>query len=412
MRVPWFPRSTLLRRSIVALPLSLALACGGPTTDADPVTLRVLMADDWADTDIVIDVVRQFERDNPGVDVSVVPRPFNQILGDLQTDVAAGDPPDVVHQHVYAAAALDLAEPLDELWADGTLDRADYFPGAITDVSWGDGIYGVPLDINAMFMLLDADIAEQLGVPETFEDVRAFAEVAVARGGRGLAIPASTWVTYGWVRSNGGEYIEIDEQGEPTFTFDDPAVVETLDFLGSLIAEGLAYGPTARGVAADAFELFRGGDTAMLTTGTYAVSELEADGEREFIAATMPRGSGEATGGTSLGGSSLLVGRGSPNVDLAVQFILALTGTDRQIALAEDEGRMPARIAAYDTGFEGPALDTLREQLPTASPMLMDAFPAANAALSAAIEEILTGRADAASALAAAQVTAEASVAR
>lgn len=394
------------------LPLVLLAACSAPTVDADPVTLRVLMADDWADTEIVIDVVREFERDNPGVDVSVVPRPFNQILSDLQTDVAAGDPPDVVHQHVYAAAALDLAEPLDDLWADGTLRREDYFPGAITDVSWGEGIYGVPLDINAMFMLLDADIAGDLGIPQTFADVRAFAEAAVADGGRGLAIPASTWVTYGWVRSNGGEYLEVDDDGIPTFTFDDPEVVETLDFLGSLVAEGLAYGPTARGVASDAYELFRGGDTAMLTTGTYAVAELELDGERDFISAPMPRGDADLLGGTSLGGSSLLVGRGSTNVDLAVDFILALTAIDREIALAEDEGRMPARIAAYETGFDGPALDTLSAQLPTASPMLMDAFPAANAALSAAIEEILTGRVDAEAALRAAQEVAEASVAR
>lgn len=401
-----------MSRLLLVLTLVLvAAACGPVQRTAEPVTLTVLMADDWADTPIVIDVVREFERTHAGTDVALVPRPFNQILADLQTGVAAGDPPDVVHQHVYAAAAQGLAEPLEELWEDGTLRREDYFPGAITDVSWGDVIYGVPLDINAMFLLLDADLVAELGVPETFADVRSFAEAAVDAGKRGVTIPASTWVTYGWVRANGGEYLHLDAEGIPTFTFAAPEVVETLDFLGTLVADGLAYGPTARSVSTDAYELFRGGDTAMLTTGTYAVAQLEAESDRAFVTAPMPRGATGSTVGTSLGGSSLLVGRESPNRDLAIQFILALTSPDRGIALAEEEGRMPARISAYETpGFEGPALDTLRDQLPSASPMLMDAFPAAEAALSTAIEAILTGRADAATALQEAQVIAEASV--
>lgn len=72
---------------------------------------------------------------------------------------------------------------------------------------------------------------------------------------------------------------------------------------------------------------------------------------------------------------------------------------------------MPARVSAYDTpGFEAPALDTLRQQLPSARPMLMEAFPAANEALSTAIDEILTGRVDAATSLRRAQRVAEASV--
>jgi multiple sugar transport system substrate-binding protein len=394
------------------LPILVAVAvlagCTGPSVeDPDVVRLRVLMADDWADTDEVIDVVRTFERDNPGVVVSVIPRPFSQILDDLASEVAAGRPPDVVHQHVYAAAARGLAEPLDDLWADGTLDRDDYFPGAITDVSWGEGIYGVPLDINAMFMLLDADLVDRLGVPETFPEVRAFAEAAVDEGRRGLTLPASTWVTYGWVRANGGEYVEIADDGTPTFTLDAPEVVEALDFLGDLVADDLAFGPAGRGVGTNAEELFAGGETALLTTGTWAVAGLEAERVRPFVAAPMPRGTTGTTEGTSLGGSSLLVGRGSGNRDLAVDFILALTARDRELPLAADEGRMPARVATYDDPqLQAPALDTLRLQLPSAEPMLMDAFPVPEAALSFAIEQILTGRASAADALAEAQAAA------
>ncbi|WP_370324931.1 ABC transporter substrate-binding protein [Euzebya sp.] len=385
-------------------------ACGADVSGA-PTTLRVLMADDWAGTQAVVDVVRTFEADNPGVTVQVVGRPFHQILDGLRESIAGGRPPDVVHHHAFAAGATGLAEPIDDAWGpDGRFDADSYVAGALEDVRWGDAVYGVPLDVNALFMVVDADLGE---VPETFADVRRLAALATAGGRRGLTVSSNSWEVYGWIRANGGELVEVAADGTPTFTLDSPRVVEAVDFLAGLVVDGIAHGPVSRNLSLDAVELFRAGDTAMLTTGTWTVAELErSQSSPAHLLAPLPVGREGDAPGSVLGGSSLFVARGSENGDLALDFIAALTDDEVAVRLALEEGRFPPRPALYDALAEAPGAEVLAAQLPSAHPMRLIAFPEADTAFLAALDRVLTGRADAATALADAQAHVEEVVGR
>ncbi len=392
-------------RALGVMVLVLAMtACGGGGEAAAPVTLQVMMADDWAQTDVVVDTVRAFEAAHEGVRVNVIARPFSQIVEEAQSAMDAGRPLDLFHGHAFASGAIALAEDLDHLYADGTIDAVAYFDGALQDVTWGDTRYGIPLDVNAMFLVLDDDVE----TPRTFDDVRALADQAAAEGRKGLTVSANSWEAYGWIRANGGEVVTVAADGTPTFHLDSPEVVEALDFLGGLVADDLAFGPLRRDVSTDAFELFSAGDTAMLTTGTWNVAALERDpAAPAHRSVPMPVGDAGDSGGTTLGGSSLTVGRGSAHVDLAVAFALALTSDDNGVRLALEEGRFPARPALYDHLDAAPGGDVLAQQLQSAQPMKLIAFPAADEAFAGALEQILTGRADAATALARAQAIAE-----
>jgi multiple sugar transport system substrate-binding protein len=395
----------VLRRVAMAAALLVVAACSGAQAPAEARTLTVIMADDWAETPAVLDVVRQFEAANPGVRVDMVPRPFNQIHDDSTSAVENGQPFDVVQHHAFAAGAVGLAEPLDRWWSDGTFEEDAYFPGAIEDVAWGDTLYGVQLDVNALFLIRDPGTPE----PATFDDLREAAEAAAAEGGAALTLSANSWEAYGWIRANGGEVVEIADDGTPTFLLDSPEVVETLEFLGALVEDEVAYGPLTRDVSDDAFELFGAGDTAMLTSGTWSVSGLDTTyPDRDYELSVMPVGQPGAEGGTALGGSSLYVGRGSPNVELAVAFIAALTADDAAVRLALEEGRFPPKPELYDELGDAPGTAVLEDQLPVASAMRLVAFPEATLAFSQALEEVLTGRATAAEALAEAQARAEA----
>lgn len=394
-------------RAVIGLLLSavLLVACGGGAEA--PVTLRVIMADDWADTAPVLDVVRDFEADHPGVTISLVGRPFAQIGGDVTAGIAAGQPLDVVHGHAFASAAQGLAEPIDDLWAEH-LDPDDYFPGAIDDVRWDGSYVGVPLDINAMVLILDEDLAQAHGLPATFGDMAELSRAAVDEGRRGIAITASSWRAYAWIRANGGEVVELAEDGTPTFTFDRPENIEAMDFLAGLIADELAYGPTTRNVSTDAFALFSSGETAMHASGTWDTAALdEIAPDRGYVTTIVPGGIDGDTQGSALGGSSLFVGRDSAHRELAFQFMLALTADDVALALAAQEGRMPPRPDVLArTDLPAPVLETLQAQLVTASPQLSVAFPGPQEAFSQAVDDILGGRASAAEALGAAQAVA------
>lgn len=395
---------------LVLAALCVVAACSAAPADPE-VVLQVMLADDWVDTAPVIEAVRTFEADNPGVTVNLVGRPFSQIEDELAASVAQARPLDVVQHHAFAAGARGTAEPLDELWRTH-LDADAHFPGAIADVTWGDTFYGVPLDINAMFLVLDADMARRLGVPTTFRDVESFARAAAEEGRRGLMASSDSWLVYGWMRANGGEIVEVADDGTPTFTLDRAENVEALDLLGRLVADDLAFGPTSRNVTTDAFSLFVTGSTAMLTTGTWDTAALQAEHpEVAFTTAPLPGGLTGATAGSALGGSSLMVGRGSGHVEQAVALIRALTADDVALAMARQEGRLPPRPDLFSAPeLDTPVMRTLQQQLGSAHPQQLIAFPEAQQAFASAIDEVLTGRADAATALARAQADAIASL--
>lgn len=400
------------RRAVVVLMVAagMATACGSGPPD-QPTTLRVLMADDWAGTAGVVAAVREFERANPGVRVQVQGRPFGQI----PEAVRAGENFDVAHWHAFAAAAQGLAQPLDELWE--SLAPEDYLPGAVEGVRWAGGSYGLPLDVNAMVLMVNPDRLAERGIalPDgttTFDDITRIAAATTdeAAGQRGIAVASSSWSTYGWIRANGGEVVEIEDDGSVTFTLDTPEVIEALDFLGAMVADETAFPPFAQQTSSDAFSLFQAESTAMHVAGMWDAQTL-ADAPWEVTMLPLPRGVTGATQGSALGGSSLFVPTSSTNLELAVAFMRHLTDDVYARQFAAENGRLPARRAVFDEPFlSTPIYQAVREQLETAHPMRLIAFPDAAAAFTVAIDQVLTGRADAATALAAAQDTAERSV--
>lgn len=394
----------MLRATPVLIALGLAATGCAAVVGDEPVTLRVMMADDWADTAPVIDAIRQFEEDNPDTTVTVVPRSFSQIPAEAAAAVEAGTPLDVVHHHAFAAGATGVAEPLDVFWDDGTFDLDEHFASAIAGITWGDVRYGVPLDINAMFLMMD----EGLAAPDTFDDVARIAEDAAAEGRHGLMVSSNIWEAYGWLRANGGEVVEVAADGSPVFTLDAPENVEALQFLGDLVVADLALGPVSRNTTADSFEAFSEEDTALMTTGTWTAAELaRSHPDRAWTATVMPRGTTGDTAGSALGGSSLYVGRGSAHVEEAVALIRALTAPEVALRMAEEERRLPTRPAQYEQLPDSPELATMTAQLESARPMVLIAFPVAEAAFATALDEVITGRADADEALARAQAIAE-----
>ena len=105
------PRRGAARAALVVLGVLVAAACSG-SSDPTPTTLRVMLTDDWV-TPPVLDAVRDFEAAHPQVRVVMDKAP---IRGMLEQVKGSASPPDVVQGHAFAAAARDMAQPLDDLW--------------------------------------------------------------------------------------------------------------------------------------------------------------------------------------------------------------------------------------------------------------------------------------------------------
>lgn len=403
---------------LVALAL-LATACGGSRQE-EPTTLRVLMTDDWV-TPPFIDAIRDFERQHPQVRIAVDKAPIREMANTVRAGLGSGSGPDVVQSHAFSAASQGLAQELDDLWATD-VEPSDFFPGALEDVTWAGRRYGVPLDTNALVLILNTEALRRAGMeppsgPITFEDFGVLSRAVTSADGshRGIALPTSTWWTMGWVVANGGELVRVGVDGRPTFGINSPPVVEAIGFLSDLVRQGLAFPPRAADShSSDAFALFESGTTAVHASGSWDLTKLRSGPNGGvYKAVPMPRGLNGATEGSAMGGSSLFVAKGSKQRELAFEFMLHVISDRYAIRFAKEEGRLPVRQRLFsDPFFEDAELKVFLEQLRTARPETLNAFPEASEAFARAIDQAIREGRDAAEALGEAQRVAEASVPR
>lgn len=353
------------------------------------------MTDDWVTVPFV-DAVRSFERDHPTVRVVVEKGPISLVTDAVRAGIGSGAPPDVVQGHAFSAAGQGLAQPLDDLWA-AHLDPADFFPGAIEDVTWAGRRYGVPLDTNALVLLYNVELFQKAGIPEpgmsmTFDEFEAMAKALTSADGqqRGFVIPNNTWWTYGWIRANGGETVDIGADGKARLSLDAPAVVQTVSFLSGLIEKGYAFGPRASDShTGDAMALFASGAVAVHASGSWDLATLRRFApDTKVRAALMPRGFTGSTQGSALGGSSMWVPEKSENRELAFEFMTHVISDHNALRLAKEEGRLPARSRVFDDPFFADEnLRVFLEQLKTAHPPKLGAFDEPSDEFSIALEE-------------------------
>jgi multiple sugar transport system substrate-binding protein len=408
-----------VRPLVLVVVAAVLAACAGTPAAPEPVTLRVLMADDWASAPTVGEVIDEFERTHDWVQVQVQSAPFSQIPDLALSAVELGQPHDLVHWHAFAAAAAGLAQPIDDLWAEAGLTAEEYLPGALEDVTWDGQRFGVPLDINALVLMVNAASFERAGLEledvATLQGFERAAEQVVSSGASEYAITvsASSWAAYGWIVANGGQLLTRDADGQVTFTLDDPANVAALEQLAELVATERAPGPFAQNLALEAIESFADGSTAMHASGSWdlpiAQRAVQAEVDLEDIRILPLPQADPSDPRTVLGGSSLFIPPDAPHRDVAFELMQALTDDAIALQLATEEGRLPARRRVFDDPVfaSSPDLAAFVAQLPTAEVMPLVAYPQVAAAFREALEDAVAQREPVADALAGAQRYAE-----
>lgn len=409
------------RRPLALLMLAIVMlgACSAsPEPNAPATRLRVLMTDDWGSRPAFLAAVRDFESSHAGVRVDVQKLPIRNMAEAVRGQVADGDPVDLVQWHAYAAGAQGLAEPVEDLWRSSGMESEEFFPGAIADVEWGEHLYGVPLDINALVLFYRPESFEAAsltppGEGTTFGDLERYGDVLTTADGsrRVIALANSYWAAYGWVRANGGELVTV-EDGKPRFSLDSPEVVDTLSFLSRMVKQGKAFAPAGANSSADSLALFRSGSAAIHASGSWDLAKLDKEAlGTSYGAALMPQGITGKTQGTVTGGSSLFVPKGAQNRELAFELARTIISDKHALRLAKEERRLPVRPRVYaDPFFDDPILDVVLKQLETAHPLLIEAFPEAAGAWDAAFTDVMRNGADPAQTLKVAQAKAESSL--
>lgn len=328
---------------------SLALSLLGCAT-ADPDVVRF-----WAfgrEGEVVQELVRDFERENPGIRVKVQQIPWTAAHEKLLTAHVGRASPDLAqlgNTWIPEMVTLGALEPLPPV------PDSSYFPGILATNVVDGRLYGVPWYVDTRVLFYRKDLLARAGyrtVPETWVEWRE-AMVAIRRlgGERRYAIflPLNEWPA---------PVILGLQQGSPLVSregfgaFRDSAFARAFDFLLSLYRDGLAP-PVSNTEIANLYQEFARGTFAMYITGPWNLGEfrrrLPPDLQDVWGTAPLPGPTGAASGLSLAGGSSLVLYRTSRHKEAALQLIAFLSRPDQQLRFYRLTGDLPARREAWDS---------------------------------------------------------------
>ncbi|MCR6105624.1 carbohydrate ABC transporter substrate-binding protein [Salipaludibacillus agaradhaerens] len=128
-------------------------------------------------------MVRAYEKENPGVKINVrTVGGAADDLTDLKAQIAAGEGPDIFTNGGYEQAKLwsnYLEDLSDQPWVENV------YEGALEPMTIGEGIYGMPVNVEGYGFIYNKDLFEQVGIetlPKTLTELIETAESLEAAG--------------------------------------------------------------------------------------------------------------------------------------------------------------------------------------------------------------------------------------
>ena len=374
------PSATTAPPSSAALPSSAPAASSGPDASASastpaaaakcgsyagpPAKITYAM---WGDTTELANqqkIVDAFQAMNPNISVKVTVADWDSYWPKLQTDLAAGNAPDVflMDGPLYPDyQTRDQLLDLNPYIARDGFDTGGLVDLAVKDFTAPDGhLYGLPRDLNTIALFYNKTMFDAAGLPypDATWDWAKLREVAAkltkTSGGKtsqwGFYTETSDmenfWSSLVW--QAGGDILSADKQ---TVVIDSDQAAAGIQLLQDLIYKDKVMAQPVAGGSGDAFE---NGQAAMEANGSWLVPTHEAAG-LSFGVAPLPKGpAGQAT---SVNPSGVVAFKGSKSPDAAWEFIKCYTGPELQAMVASLKASMPANKQVltdqYATSFDG-----------------------------------------------------------
>ena len=357
--MPAFPSVRLLAAAVPLLSVPVA-AIGSSPAAADPVTI-VFESYNYGTAGVggagTQQLIDEFEAANPDIDIEPVGTPTADIHTSVQTQAAAGDPPDVAQiglsKFAFVLENLPYV-PYNEFVDPAELDAhlAGMLPSVVAVAERDDELVGIPYSLSTPTLMINADLFREAGLdpadpPRTWEDAEAAALAIVDAGAQGLYVDAaneakSDFLTQTLVNSNGGQV--MDAEGTPTF--DSPEAVGAMAMLADLTASGAQPAVSE----SEALALFEAGELGMFVTSTATLAGLvEATaGQFELATAGIPA-FGDLPLAPTVSGAALFVFADDPARQAAAwEFVSFLTGDRGQTIVSSQIGYLPLRPAIVE----------------------------------------------------------------
>ncbi len=368
-------RGPLLLAPVLAAALALLLAACA--RDEGTTTIRF-----WAmgrEAEVVVELLREFEREHPGIRVELQQIPWTAAHEKLLTAFAADGLPDVCqlgNTWIAEFATLDALEPVQaRVDASPVIDEADYFPG-IWATNVVDGVLrGVPWYVDTRLLYYRKDLLAEAGVeapPRTWTEWEQAMAAIVRTGPPGrhaVLLPLNEFEPQLSLALQTGDPLLRDDGGRGNFS--GPGFRQALAFYAGIFERGWAPAVSETQISNVWDEFFRG-SYAFYLSGPWNIREFRRRQPPGLADAwgTMPLPGPQGPGGGIAGGTSLVLFRASQNKDAAWQLVEFLSRPAIQQRFHAIIGDLPPRRTTWThPALAGDELSrAFREQLESVHP--------------------------------------------
>lgn len=374
-------------------------------------------------TDVVDGMVEEFEAANPDIKVNAI---YSGNYDDTRvralSAINSGEPAQLAV--LFSIDAYDLIEqdiitPFDELVTDdeGKAWLDSFYPALMANGQIEGHTWGIPFQRSTIVAYYNKDKFREAGLdpespPTTWDEMVEAGKALTKDGTFGLMIPSTGypyWMFQALAIQNGKELMSDD--GLHTY-FDDPAVIEALDFWHSLSTEHkiMPEGTVEWGTLRQAF---LEGQTAMMWHTTGNLTAVKDAADFEFGVSVLP---GNVQPGSPTGGGNFYLFKDTTDAEraAALKLIQFMTSPEQAAQWSIATGYMGVSPASYETEAlqsytqDFPPALVARNQLENAIAEF-STFETARVrdGLNNAIQAVLTGSKDSKTALGEAQAAAE-----
>lgn len=305
---------------------------------------------------LIREMADDFEKANPEISVVTQSIPWNGAHEKLITSVIGNMPPDVSQlgttwmSEFYSMQAL---ERLDGYEPSAGARPGPFFEGAMGTVKFPDGIYGMPWYVDTRVIYYRKDILKKVGYDEfpatweaAFELLKKIDAMKKSCNAPGYAIslsPAGGLDFLAFLYSSGAEVMSGDLKMSAIISKESVAAFE---FYKKIFDAGLA--PMETGKDVDIYNAFETGVYPIFMSGPWMISEIERTKPYLNGKWTTAKFPAFKTSTSFIGGSNLVVFKGSKHKKEAYKFVEFMGRAENQTKWYKISKDLPANEESWN----------------------------------------------------------------
>ncbi len=343
---------------------------------------------------VFVEIVETYE-ELKGIDVEVQRIPFDGTEQKVLTALATRTTPDIARVDYSFVSKIALRGgvcALDDLGADEIKDQL--VPAALSGNVINGKIYGIPDQTNCICLFYNKKFFRETGLdpekpPKTWDEFVEYGERLTDSEKElyGFGMRNTLWWTLPFFYTFGARFIK-----DGVCVLNTKEAIDALRFKVDLYSKYKIEAGAWKSGAVDPDMGFQNEKYGMVLNGPWRIKPLLNIGI-DFGVGLIPKGPAGSL--TTVGGTNMVIFRGSENKELAFDFLKFLTSEEIQTKWANDLGQIPVNLNSFDDVDldRHPYLGTFLLQMETAIPRpLVPDYPGVENAVNPEMEAALSGK--------------------